>query len=154
MADIPLIKTGAEKSSATDTSRTSTSGTAQPTPAASGLSGGPATNAMAMIKCPKCGADAREIARFCPKCHMTLRYICPSCRHEQRHGGTCDKCGVDFVKYLGAVVSSQKVQSDAVHERLQSRSNLVVNLLLIPFTGGLHLLKYLFSGSRQQRGRG
>jgi len=82
---------------------------------------------------------------------MTLRYTCPSCSHEQRHGGTCDQCGVDFVKYLGAVVSANKAQSDAVHERLQSRSNLIVNLLLIPVTGGAHLLKYLFPGLRKGR---
>ena len=103
------------------------------------------------IKCPKCGADAREVARFCPRCHMTLRYTCPSCGNEQRHGGTCDKCGVDFIKYLGAVVSGKKAQSDAIHDRLQSRSNLVVNLLLIPITGGAHLFKYLFPGLRKGR---
>lgn len=103
-----------------------------------------------MIKCPKCGADARDVARFCPRCHTTLRYTCPACAHEQRHGGTCEKCGVDFVKYLNAVVSTEKTKSDAVHERLQSRSNFIVNLLLIPVTGGLHLVKYLFPGSRKK----
>jgi len=103
-----------------------------------------------MVKCPKCGTDVREVARFCPRCHMTLRYTCPSCANEQRHGGTCEKCGVDFVKYLGAVVSGKKAQSDAIHDRLQKRSNLIVNLLLIPMTGGVHLLKYLFSGSRNK----
>lgn len=101
-----------------------------------------------MVKCPKCATDVREIARFCPRCHMTLRYSCPSCGNEQRHGGTCEKCGVDFVKYLSAVVSGQKAQADALHDRIQSRSNFVVNLLLIPVTGGIHLFKYFFSGSR------
>jgi zinc-ribbon domain len=103
-----------------------------------------------MIKCPKCGADARDVARFCPRCHMTLRYTCPACAHEQRHGGTCEKCGVDFVKYLGAVVSSEKAKSDVIHDRLQSRSNFLVNLLLIPVTGGLHLFKYLRPSSRKK----
>jgi hypothetical protein len=107
--------------------------------------------ALPMVKCPKCGTDVREVARFCPRCHMTLRYTCPSCAHEQRHGGMCEKCGVDFVKYLGAVVTSERTKSDMLHERIQSRSNFLMNLALIPFTGGLHLIKYLFPGSRTKK---
>src|SRR5450755_2083253 len=53
----------------------------------------------ATFKCPKCGTDARDIARFCPRCHATLRFECPSCGNTQRAGGKCEKCGIDFVKY-------------------------------------------------------
>src|SRR5580698_8054978 len=59
-------------------------------------------------KCPKCGATAREVARFCQRCHMTLRFSCPACKNEQRTGGTCEKCGVDFLKYIVAVVDAKK----------------------------------------------
>src|ERR1700723_3009953 len=68
-----------------------------------------------MIKCPKCAADAREVARFCPRCHATLRFECPACKHEQRKGGSCEKCGVDFVKYIGAVVAGQEAEGGQGH---------------------------------------
>ena len=99
--------------------------------------------------CPKCKAEARDVARFCPKCHNTLRFTCPSCKHEQRQGGTCEKCGVDFIKYIGAVVSVHKADTDAVHERLEYRSNFLKNVLLLPFNFGIPLLKQLFHGTRR-----
>jgi hypothetical protein len=95
------------------------------------------------VKCPKCGADTREVARFCQRCHMTLRFTCPSCKHEQRTGGTCEKCGIDFLKYIGAVVAAKKDEADAAHERLERRSKLLRNILYIPLTGGLSLLSML-----------
>jgi len=101
------------------------------------------------MQCPKCKAEARDIARFCPRCHATLRYTCPSCQHEQRQGGTCEKCGVDFLKYIGAVVAAKQVEADAVHERLEHRSTFLKNVLLMPFNMGIPLLKQLFHGSRR-----
>lgn len=98
----------------------------------------------ATYKCPKCGTDAREVARFCPKCHATLRYECPSCHNNQRAGGKCEKCGVDFLKYVGAVVAAKKAEADAVHERLESRSGLLKGLLWLPFNGGMSLVRYFF----------
>jgi hypothetical protein len=103
------------------------------------------------MQCPKCGSEARDIARFCPRCHATLRYECPSCKNEQRHGGTCDKCGVDFLKYISAVVAGKQAEADAAHERLEQSSNLMKNLLLTPFTLGIPLLRDLFMGSRKSR---
>jgi hypothetical protein len=98
----------------------------------------------ATYKCPKCGTDARDVARFCPKCHATLRYECPSCHNNQRAGGKCEKCGVDFLKYIGAVVAAKKAEADAVHERLESRSGLLKGLLWLPFNGGMSLVRYFF----------
>jgi hypothetical protein len=95
------------------------------------------------VKCPKCGADAREVARFCQRCHMTLRYTCPACKNEQRKGGSCEKCGVDFLKYIVAVVDAKKDTRDLAQERLERRSSLVKNVLAIPLTGGLSLLTLL-----------
>jgi len=82
---------------------------------------------------------------------MTLRYKCPSCAHEQRHGGTCDKCGVDFLKYIGAILSAKKVEADAAHERLEERSTLMKNVLLTPFTMGIPLIRSLILGSRGKK---
>jgi zinc ribbon protein len=92
------------------------------------------------VKCPKCGATAREVARFCQRCHMTLRFSCPACKNEQRNGGTCEKCGVDFLKYIVAVVDAKKQSRDAEQERFERRTGLVKNILAIPLTGGLSLL--------------
>jgi hypothetical protein len=105
------------------------------------------------MNCPKCGAEARDVARFCRKCHATLRYQCPSCKHEQRQGGTCEKCGVDFLKYISAVVAAKQAEADAIHEKLERRSNLLKNLLYFPFTLGIPLLRNLLVGSRTGRSR-
>jgi hypothetical protein len=101
------------------------------------------------MKCPKCNAEARDIARFCPRCHTTLRYTCPSCKHEQRHGGTCEKCGVDFLKYITAVVAAKKDEADAIHERIEQRSNLLKNVVLAPFNMGIPLLRQLFNATKR-----
>jgi|SRR5271156_1633632 len=103
-----------------------------------------AAPAQAMVKCPKCGSDVRAIARFCRRCHATMRYTCPSCGHDQRQGGTCEKCGINFMKYIGAVVTVKKAEADMVHERLERRADLLKHILWIPFTGGLSLIKLIF----------
>jgi len=103
------------------------------------------------MKCPKCGTEARDVARFCPRCHATLRYECPSCKHEQRQGGKCEKCGVDFLKYVTAVVAAKQAEADMIHDRLEQRSTLMKNVLMTPFTLGIPLIRTLFLGSRSRR---
>lgn len=103
------------------------------------------------MKCPKCGNEARDVARFCQRCHATLRYECPSCKHEQRQGGKCEKCGVDFLKYITAVVAAKQAESDAINDRIDQRSALLKNLLTIPFNLGIPLLRSLFVNSRKSR---
>jgi len=98
----------------------------------------------ATFKCQKCGTDARDVARFCPRCHATLRFECPACGNAQRTGGKCEKCGIDFIKYIGAVVAAKKADADAVHERLESRSNLLKGILWLPFNGGISLIRHFF----------
>jgi hypothetical protein len=104
----------------------------------------PAQAAAATYKCLKCGTNARDVARFCPKCHATLRFECPSCRNAQRVGGKCEKCGIDFLKYIGAVVAAKQAEADLIHDKIESRSNLLKGILWLPMNGGLTLLKHFF----------
>jgi hypothetical protein len=104
------------------------------------------------MNCPKCGSEARDIARFCRWCHATLRYQCPSCRHEQRQGGVCESCGIDFLKYVAAVVAGKQSETDVINDRLEQRSTLLKNILWVPLTGGLSLLRHFFATSRDRRG--
>ena len=91
------------------------------------------------------------MARFCQRCHATLRFECPACHHEQRHGGVCEKCGVDFMKYITSVVAAKQTEADVVHERLEERSTLLKNILLTPFTFGIPLIAELIAGSKRGR---
>ncbi len=104
------------------------------------------------MKCPKCSSEVRDIARFCRRCHATLRYECPSCRHEQRHGGTCDKCGVNFLKYVTAVVCAKQDEADAIHERIERRSSLLANVLVLPFTVGIPLMRKFLAAKTKKGG--
>ena len=103
------------------------------------------------MNCPKCNTEANDSARFCPRCHTTLRYECPACHHEQRDGGRCEKCGVDFMKYITAVMASKKAEADAAHERSARNSSLLKNLMLSPFTMGIPLIRDLLFNSRKGR---
>jgi hypothetical protein len=91
------------------------------------------------------------VARFCRKCHTTLRYECPACKHEQRQGGTCEKCGVNFLKYITGMVANKQIGPDPVYERQERRSTLLKNLLYVPFNLGIPLLRNLFAGSGDRR---
>jgi len=107
----------------------------------------PATTTSAQqrtVKCPKCGTDVREVARFCQRCHHTMRYECPSCHNQQRTGGKCEKCGIDFLKYIGAVVTQKQAEADAIHDRLEQRSTLMKNVLWLPFTLGYPIIRDYF----------
>jgi len=97
-----------------------------------------------MIKCPKCGTDVRDVARFCQRCHHTMRYECPACKHPQRSGGKCEKCGIDFLKYISAVVTQKQSEADAINDRLEQRSNFLKNLLWLPLTFGIPLIRGYF----------
>lgn len=101
------------------------------------------------MQCPKCKAEASDAARFCPRCHNTLLFECPSCHHQQRQGGKCEKCGVDFLKYLSAMVTVKKAESEAAHTKEMNRSRFLRNLLLLPFDMGWSFFKDLRSGMRK-----
>ena len=90
----------------------------------------------------------REVARFCQRCHATLRFSCPSCGNEQRHGGGCEKCGTDFLKYITAVVATKQVEADVLQDRFERRSNLLKNIVWVPIAGCISLLRHFITGSR------
>jgi methionyl-tRNA synthetase len=100
------------------------------------------------MQCSRCGQANPEAAQFCTRCHAPLRYTCPACKHVQAHGGKCEKCGVDFAKYLGVLLAQSKLESDRRRERVERRSAFFKQILLLPITGGLSLIRYLFSRSR------
>ncbi len=92
--------------------------------------------------CPKCQQENSETAQFCTRCHMTLRFVCPKCRHIQRHGGQCDVCGLDFMKYAMTLQMEMKDRADRDRAKLRSRSSIFKQILLLPITGGFSLLKF------------
>jgi len=94
------------------------------------------------MDCPKCGQKIRDVQTYCTRCHATIRFKCPACRNEQRHGGKCDKCGVDFLKYQTALMAQKQIEADAERERLENRSGFLKNLLWVPMTGGISLVRY------------
>ncbi len=70
------------------------------------------------MKCPECGTENREGARFCGKCGGALGLVCPECGTELPPDlRFCDACG----SQLGAVTepAAPDVDADAVSERLQ-----------------------------------
>lgn len=95
------------------------------------------------MTCPKCHHENPETARFCVRCHMTLRFSCPACHHTQEHGGKCDQCGLDFGKYAGVLGFQMENEVRAEGERVKTRNDLVKQALLLPVTGGWSLLRYL-----------
>jgi hypothetical protein len=92
----------------------------------------------------------REVARFCQRCHMTMRFECPSCGNKQRTGEKCEKCGIVFVKYIGAVVAAKQAEIDSIEAKLDRRSAFLKNLVALPLTAGISLVKQLFRVSNRK----
>jgi hypothetical protein len=80
---------------------------------------------------------------------MTLRFVCPTCRHIQSHGGTCDECGLDFMKYAMTLQLEMKSKADRERAKLRSRSAVVKQIFLLPITDGFSLLKFFRSKLRR-----
>ena len=98
------------------------------------------------MQCPKCGQANPETAQFCTACHATLIYKCPDCWHEQRQGGTCEKCGLNFNLYWTSTLaraSGERAREDVA--RIKSSAATFAQLLLLPFTGGRSLLRFLLA---------
>ncbi len=95
------------------------------------------------VGCPKCRQDNPETAQFCTRCHAPLRYVCPACAHVQAQGGTCEVCGVDFLKFGMAQIAQARIRSESQNARIERRSSVIREVVLAVVTGGLSLLKFL-----------
>lgn len=94
------------------------------------------------MECPKCKTANSDTAQFCKRCHATLLYKCPSCAATQRHGGACDKCGVDFAKYASMLVAQEQARATHEHEKVQDHVAAWKQAFLLPITGGYSLIKF------------
>ena len=92
------------------------------------------------MKCSRCGLENLKSIEFCVRCHTPLRYTCPSCKNEQLHGGTCDKCGADFAKVAAMMVYQAQLQAEQSREARKSRNGPWGEILLAIVTLGLSLL--------------
>jgi hypothetical protein len=91
--------------------------------------------------CPKCREPNADDARFCRRCHTPLRYICPACKATQRHGGTCDACGVDFLKFSMIQLERLKTTLGTERGRAATQASVVKEIILALATGGFSLLR-------------
>ncbi|PYV13187.1 MAG: hypothetical protein DMG21_21660 [Acidobacteria bacterium] len=97
------------------------------------------------MKCPKCGQENPDAVQFCTRCHATLKFVCPACKHVQDQGGQCAKCGVNFAKYALMIQARAKDEVDRKIAQSRERTSLARNLMMVPVNGGLSLLRYLRS---------
>jgi hypothetical protein len=94
------------------------------------------------MQCPKCKTENSESIAYCVRCHAPLRYACPACKHVQLHGGTCEKCGVDFGKYAAMLVFRAQNDAQAGRDKARGRAAIWKQVFLLPLTGGLSLIRY------------
>jgi uncharacterized membrane protein YvbJ len=102
------------------------------------------------MQCPKCRQENPEHAQFCVRCHTPLSYTCPACKHVQAHGGQCEQCGVDFAKYSALLVFTAQETASQARERTRARTSIVRQIILLPITGGISLVKYLLGLLRRE----
>ena len=95
------------------------------------------------MECPKCHRVNPDTSHYCLRCHTPMRFVCPACKHSQLKGGQCEKCGVDFVKFLTMMQFQMVTDAKQERERVKSRSDIIKQVLLLPITGGFSLLKFL-----------
>ena len=98
--------------------------------------------------CAKCKQENAESVIYCTRCHTPLKYTCPSCKHVQLHGGKCENCGVDFAKYAAMLVFSAKNEAEAKRDRKQENAAVWRQIILLPITGGLSLIKFILGKAR------
>jgi hypothetical protein len=100
------------------------------------------------VHCPKCQLENPANTIYCIRCHTPLRYVCPACQYEQTHGGNCDRCGVDFAKYAALLVFQAQSKADRERQDIKTRAGFVRQLLLLPLTGGISLIRYILGSIR------
>lgn len=94
------------------------------------------------MECPKCHTANGDADRFCKRCHHTLLFLCPACKATQRHGGKCDKCGVDLAKFALALAAQEETRTVQTRQKARGRAAAWKQVALLPITGGFSLIKY------------
>jgi hypothetical protein len=94
------------------------------------------------MQCAKCGQENLKAIEFCVRCHYPLRFTCPACKHEQLHGGHCEKCGADFAKYAAMLLAQAESQVRQQREAGNPYRSPWKQALLAILTLGLSLLFY------------
>jgi uncharacterized membrane protein YvbJ len=79
-----------------------------------------------------------------------LSYTCPACKHVQAHGGQCEQCGVDFAKYSALLVFTAQETASRKRQRTRARTSIVRQIILLPITGGISLVRYLLGLLRRR----
>ncbi len=102
------------------------------------------------MQCSKCKAENSESVTYCVRCHAPLKYTCPSCQHLQLHGGTCERCGVDFAKYAAMLVFRARDAAQSGHAKAKGRAAIWKQIFLLPITGGFSLIKYFVGKARDE----
>ena len=102
------------------------------------------------MQCPKCATDNPESFTYCARCHAPLKYTCPACKHVQLQGGKCDKCGVDFAKYLAMMVFQAKDAAQAERQKPGWRPPIWAHIVFFPIPTLVVLTLYIV---RKVRGK-
>lgn len=100
------------------------------------------------MECPKCKTANGDAERFCLRCHTTLLFKCPACAAAQRHGGKCDKCGVDFTKYAYMIVAQEQTRASREREKIRDKASVWKQIILLPITGGYSLIRFFLHRDR------
>jgi hypothetical protein len=96
------------------------------------------------MECTRCHHLNAESIEFCTCCHQTLLYKCPHCWHLQARSGTCEKCGCNFGIYWSSYLERTAKERDRVEvERVKSALSILLQILLIPLTGGRALVRFV-----------
>jgi hypothetical protein len=96
------------------------------------------------MECPRCHQLNAESIEFCTCCHQTLLYKCPHCWHLQARSGTCEKCGCNFALYWSSYLERTAKERDRVEvERVKSVLSILLQILLLPLTGGRALVRFV-----------
>jgi uncharacterized membrane protein YvbJ len=97
-----------------------------------------------MTRCPKCGRENPGGAYFCTNCHQILIHRCPKCWHEQRQGGTCEKCGTNFALYWELAFERAAEEENLLWwDKLWAGILVFLQLMSIPFISFAGVLRTL-----------
>jgi len=102
------------------------------------------------MQCPKCKTENSETVTYCVRCHTPLKYTCPACKHVQLHGGSCEKCGVDFAKYAAMLVLQAKDSAKEEREKPGWRPPMWAHIVFFPIPLIIQLVQYLVRKARSK----